>query len=85
MSIILPAKGNPLAIEGHKAVVRDGDAMGVTGEIAEDMMGTTEGWLGIDDPVLSEQRSQEDAEGFLIFQRQESAGESELTFPESSL
>jgi hypothetical protein len=29
--------------------------MGVAGEIAEDMMGAAKGWLGIDDPVLTEQ------------------------------
>ena len=85
MSIILPAKGNPLAIEGYEALVGDSDAMGVTGEIAEDMMGTTEGWLGMDDPVLAEERSQEGEEGFLIFEWLEGAGESELMLPESLL
>ena len=85
MSIIFPAKDNPLAVEVDEPVVGDGDAMGVTGEIAEDMMGTAEGWLGIDDPVLAKERSQEGAEGFVIFERLESAGESELTLAESSL
>ena len=42
-------------LEGYEAVVGDGNAMGVTGEIAEHMMGTAEGWLGVDDPVLTEQ------------------------------
>jgi hypothetical protein len=42
-------------LEGHEAVVGDGHAMGVTGEIAQDMMRTAEGWLGVDDPVLTEQ------------------------------
>jgi hypothetical protein len=42
-------------LESHEAVVGDGDAMGVTGEIAEHMMRTAEGWLGVDDPVLTEQ------------------------------
>ena len=42
-------------LESHEAVVGDGHAMGVAGEIAEHMMGTAKRWLGIDDPVLTEQ------------------------------
>jgi len=41
--------------EGQETVIGDGDAMGVAGEIAEHRMGTAEGWLGVDDPVLTEQ------------------------------
>ena len=52
--IILPAEGNLVMLEGHKPVVGDGDTMGVAGEIAKHMMGSAEGWLGIDDPVLPE-------------------------------
>ena len=51
LGIILPAESNLIVLESYKAVVGDGHAMGVAGEIAEHMMGTTEGWLGIDDPV----------------------------------
>jgi len=29
--------------------VGDGDAMGVTSQITQDMLGASEGWLGIDD------------------------------------
>jgi len=52
--IILPAEGNLVMLEGHKPVVGDDDTMGVAGEIAKHMMGSAEGWLGIDDPVLPE-------------------------------
>jgi len=54
-AIIFPAESNLIMLEGYEAVVGDGNAMGVTGEIAEHMMGTAEGWLGVDDPVLTEQ------------------------------
>ncbi len=64
--IILPAEGNLVTLEGHETVVGDGDAMGVAGEIAQHMMGSAEGWLGIDDPVLTEQGAQEGAERFLV-------------------
>jgi hypothetical protein len=64
--IILPAKGNLITLEGHQTVVGDGDAMGVAGEITQHMMGSAEGGLGVDDPVLTEQGTQEGAERFLV-------------------
>ena len=66
VGIILPAEGDMVVLEGDEAMVGDGDAMGVAGEIAEDMMGTAEGWFGIDHPWLTEQRAQESAKGFLV-------------------
>src|SRR5262249_19585191 len=85
LGIILPAECNLRAIEGREAVVGDGDAMSVAGEIGEDMMGTAEGWFGIDDPVLTEQGAQESAEGFLVLERSKRAGEDQLALLESSL
>jgi hypothetical protein len=55
VGIIFPAESNLVMFEGHEAVVGDGHTMGVTGEIAQHMMRTAEGWLGVDDPVLTEQ------------------------------
>ena len=66
VGIILPAESNLIMLEGHEAMVSDGHAMGIAGEIAEDMMGTAERGFGIDDPVLTEQGTQESAEGFLL-------------------
>ena len=34
-----------MVLEGHEAMVGDGDAMGVAGEIAEDMIGPPKGGL----------------------------------------
>jgi hypothetical protein len=66
VGVIPPAEGDLIVGEGDEAVVGDGDAMSVAGEIAEDMMGTAEGRFGINDPVLTEQGAQESAEGFLV-------------------
>ncbi len=85
VGIILPAESNPVVLESYEAVVGDGHAMGVAGEIAQHMMRPTEGWLGIDDPVLAEEWTQEGAECLLVFQRLERSGESELALLESSL
>ena len=65
VGIILPAESNLVTVEGHEAMVGDGYAMGIAGEIAEHMMGTAERWLGVD-PVLTEQGTQEGAEGLFV-------------------
>jgi hypothetical protein len=85
VGIIFPAESNLVMFESHEAVVGDGYAMGVAGEIAEHMMGTAERWLGVDDPVLTEQGTQEGAEGFLVGQGLKSSSEGELVLLESSL
>ncbi len=41
--------------ESNQPVVGDGDAVGIGAEIAQHVFWTTEGRLGIDDPVLAEQ------------------------------
>src|SRR5260370_1339126 len=63
VGIILPAESNLVMLESHEAVVGDGHAMGVTGERAEHMMRTAEGRLGVDDPVWTEQGTEEGGEG----------------------
>src|SRR6267378_1416260 len=82
VGIILPTESNLVMLESHEAVVGDGHAMGVAGEIAEDMMGTAEGGLGVDDPVLTEQGAQEGAEGIFVFEGLERSGEGELVLLE---
>jgi hypothetical protein len=43
-------------------MVGDGDAVSVAGQIVENVFCSTEEWLGIDDPLLSEELAQEPAE-----------------------
>ena len=52
MGVVSPAEGDLIVLEGHETMVGDGDAMGVAGEVVEDMLGAAEGRLGVDDPVL---------------------------------
>jgi hypothetical protein len=84
VGIILPTESNLVILESHEAVIGDGHAMSVTGEIAEHMMGTAEGGLGVDDPVLTEQGAQEGAESLFVFERLESSGEGELVLLEAA-
>jgi len=56
--IVFPAKRDSIILERHQSMVGDGDAVRIAGEIVQNMLGTAEGWLGIDDPVLLEERSE---------------------------
>jgi len=71
-------------VEGDETVVGDGDPMSVAGEIAQYMMGSAEGRFGVDDPVQTEEGTQEGAEGSFILQRLERAGEGKLALLQSS-
>ena len=59
MSIVSPAECHAIVLEGHEPMVGDGDAMGVARQVVENVFGTTEGWLGIYDPVLLAQLPEE--------------------------
>jgi hypothetical protein len=52
VGIIAPAEADAMTVEGGDAVVADGHAVGVTAEVAQDMIWTAKGRLGIDVPVL---------------------------------
>jgi len=52
MGIVSPAEGDAIVLEGHETMVGDRYAMGVARQVVENMLGTTEGWLGVYDPVL---------------------------------
>ena len=56
--IVFPAKRDSIILERHQSMVGDGDAVRIAGEIVQNMLGTAEGWLGIDDPVLVEEPSE---------------------------
>jgi hypothetical protein len=52
VSVVSPTEGDAIIFKSHEAMVGDGDAMCVAGQIVEDVFGTAEGWLGVDHPVL---------------------------------
>ena len=55
-------EGDLAVLEGDQAMVGDGDAMGVTGQVVQDVFGSAEGWLGVNDPVLSKQGTEQSTE-----------------------
>ena len=52
MGVVSPAEGDLIVLEGHETMVGDGDAMGIAGQVVENMFSTAEGGLGVDDPVF---------------------------------
>lgn len=52
VGIIAPAEADLPAIEGGEAMVADGHAVGVAAEIAQHLLGSAEGRLGVDKPLL---------------------------------
>ena len=59
LSVVLPAEGDAIVLEADEAMVGDGDAVGVAGKIVENVFGSTEGRLGVDDPILPKELPQE--------------------------
>lgn len=51
MSAVLVAEGDLAALEGDQALVAECDPVSVAAEIAQDLFGTSGGWLAVDVPV----------------------------------
>jgi len=52
VGIVSPTERDAIVFEGHEAMVRDGDAVSVAGQVVENVFGAAEGRLGVNDPVL---------------------------------
>jgi hypothetical protein len=82
---IAPPEGNVAMSKSDQSVVGDGDAVSVVSEIALHVFWSTEGRLGIDHPVLSEQRPEPGSEGSRISERSEWPVELNRAIAESCL
>src|SRR5260370_3368167 len=83
--IVLPPEGDLGVGDCLQPVVGDGDAVRVTGQVVEDVLGAAEGRLGVDDPVLLEEHAQEGDEVLLLAERQALADQPQLISMERSL
>ena len=66
-AVILEPEAHAALVESNEATVRDGDAMGVAGEVGEHCFWPGEGRLGVDKPILSLER-RESGEGLATTQ-----------------
>ena len=62
MGRVSPAEGHLPLSECEKSAVGDADAMGVCTEVAEHLLRSAEGWLGVDDPVVTIETSKPHSE-----------------------
>ena len=51
LSIVAPSEGDVAVGDVGDAVVGDGDSVGIAAEVVEGLLGSTEGRLGVDDPL----------------------------------
>ena len=66
MCVVSPEEGDSIILEGDEAMVGDGHAMGVAGQIAQHMLWSSERRLGVDHPVVREQPPEELTKAVLV-------------------
>jgi hypothetical protein len=76
-AVVLVAEGHAAFVERNEASVRDGDTVGVAGEIGEYRLRPGEGRLGVDEPVLALERCEICVEGLAATQAIDLAKERE--------
>ena len=81
--VVLPAKGHMRVGDVEDAVVGDGHAVGIAGQVVQNVFRAAEGRFGIHHPLFPEQRAQERVECLLVRQRKTRAVESQLLLAES--
>src|SRR5271165_3808794 len=85
VSRIPPAKRDLALGQGDEPVIGDGDAVGVSAEITQGMLGTTEGRFAIDHPVMPEQWAEPSGEDLGLSEPFQIAIEAELSFAAGAL
>ena len=66
-------------------MVGDGDAVGIAAEILQDVLGSTEGWFGVDDPISAEEGAQPGSEELGMGEGCEFSGQVQLAVREGRL
>ncbi len=62
-AVVLPLKGDVVLVEGDETRVGDGDAMGVAGEVVQDLAGSSPRGSGIEVPLFFTKWGDEVSEG----------------------
>src|SRR5207249_9333101 len=82
---VAPAKGNLSIHQCEQAMVGDGDAVGIAAKILEHVLGSTEGWFGVDDPIFAEEWTEPGGEELGMGEGCEFSGKVQLTALEGRL
>ena len=83
MGGVSPAEADVAVSKSNQPAIRDGDTMGVGTEITEDVFGAAERRLGVDDPVVAEQRTEPGGKSLRRGQRCKLAMKLERAFAKS--
>ena len=62
-SMVLPTKGDATFFQAEESAIGDGDAMGVAGQVFEDLLGTPEGRFGVNSPFGATQLGPQSSPG----------------------
>jgi len=84
VGVILPPKDDLPVLQAEQTMAGDRYAMGVSGQIMQYMLWSTEGRLGIDHPILAKQCTQECCEVLFGSESLQAPGEDELLGSESA-
>lgn len=76
---VTPAEGDLGVGQSEQAMIGDGNAVGIATEILQYVLGSAEGWFGVDDPVFAEERTQPGGEGLGMGEGCEFSGQVQLT------
>ena len=82
---VAPAEGDLFVGQRNQAMVGDGDAVGIAAEILQHVLGSAEGWFGVDDPIFAEERTQPGSEELGMGERCELSSQAQLTALEGRL
>src|ERR1017187_3756396 len=82
MGVVLPEERDVRIADIDDSMIRDGYAVGVTGQILQHMFRSPKRRLRIDHPVLAKQGAQEGSEHLLVRQRQTGSVKTQLPFVE---
>jgi len=82
---VTPAKGDLVVRQCDQAMVGDGNAVSIAAEILQHILGSAEGWFGVDDPIFAEEGTQPGSEELGMGERCEFPGQVQLTAFEGRL
>src|SRR5579863_386272 len=85
MGVVLPAKRDLPVFHPDQAVVRDGDAVSVAGQVMQHVLRPAEGLLHVDDPLMLKERLEEARERARLLEPSQRSVESEFVAAEETL
>lgn len=82
---ITAAEADVSVMESHQPAIGNRHTMGVSVQITQHVLGSTERWFGVDNPVLSKQETEPTGKGSRFAKRCELTAELECAFAKSEL